>query len=124
MGEYYDAFNLDKRESVLLGKLDEFLLMGNHNAELTALLTVPSYDIPDIYDPRTGEGIFGRWAGDRLWIVGGDHLPPELDADAFTEIGPLVTAAVVARRRVGLRVQTPWHAGGEGVSLRLRIDSP
>lgn len=82
MGQYHIPVNLDKKEfidphqlGVGLKQWEQFASQGGTCAALFALLCVSNHrgggDLQgEEYDPTDDEGVLGRWAGDRLAVVG------------------------------------------------------
>lgn len=94
MGQYHKIVNLTKREFLhphTLGdglKLREQMTMGGVAHALHMLLACSNGrgggDFPEDYEYVEGEKVIGRWAGDRIAIVGDyaedTDLPPEFEA--------------------------------------------
>ena len=100
MGQYHYTVNLDKREFIHPHKLGDGLKLveqcghapGGTNDALHLLLACSSGrgggDFEsDNFNKATGEGFVGRWAGDRIAVVGDyaedDDLPAEFKASTI-----------------------------------------
>ena len=92
MGQYFYIVNLDKSEKLHPHKFDDGLKMSELNNSLTALSMLLA----------TGEGIEGRWAGDRIAVIGDYNANPELKTafETSVDISEDVKAA--------LRGRFPW----------------
>jgi len=92
MGQYFYIVNLDKNEKLHPHKFDDGLKMSELNNSLTALSMLLA----------TGEGIEGRWAGDRIAVIGDYNANPELKTafETSVDISEDVKAA--------LRGRFPW----------------
>lgn len=85
MGQYYTLVNLDKKEKVEAHRIGCGMKLwewaANPQGSVLVLLCGWSTELaggdPDWYDPDIRE-IAGRWAGDRIALVG-DYYDPEVD---------------------------------------------
>lgn len=91
MGQYFKAVNLDKKEFIHPHKLGSGLKLweivaGDHVGRALVVLTAAHREVRGGGDIQTG-GIVGRWAGDRIAIVGDyaedSDLAPEFQASAI-----------------------------------------
>ena len=92
MGQYWYPVNLDKKEFIHPHKLGNGLKLweqlANHPGTGAALviLTAAMPEPRGGWDIRNADGVVGRWAGDRIALVGDYAEPNDLPDDDAAEV--------------------------------------